>query len=199
MTKKEMSEIFGGMILAWPNAEMFRGGLPKLKPTVELWASCLPEIDLQTGQQALRELCRKCKFPPTIAEFRMEAEALKERMEAAAWTAWDRLKSDSTLTSLQEAYDRLPPHDLTRTAIDRMGGPTHLIRRFEDGEEIYQTYEFVDTYRRLLQQPEVEGQLWAMGSMSMRPATERRALDGKAEGFQAPASGKAGQGRGQTL
>lgn len=41
MTKKEMTELFGVMLLAWPNAEMFKGGVAKLGPTIELWTACL--------------------------------------------------------------------------------------------------------------------------------------------------------------
>lgn len=41
MTKKEMTELFSVMLLAWPNAEMFKGGVAKLGPTIELWTACL--------------------------------------------------------------------------------------------------------------------------------------------------------------
>lgn len=33
MTHKEMSEIFAVMLLAYPNAEVFKGGIAKLGPT----------------------------------------------------------------------------------------------------------------------------------------------------------------------
>ena len=33
MTHKEMSEIFAVMLLAYPNAEVFRGGIAKLGPS----------------------------------------------------------------------------------------------------------------------------------------------------------------------
>lgn len=53
MTHKEMSEIFAVMLLAYPNAEVFKGGIAKLGPTINLWVTCLPEIDFWTGQQAV--------------------------------------------------------------------------------------------------------------------------------------------------
>ena len=45
MTHKEMSEIFAVMLLAYPNAEVFKGGITKLGPTINLWVTCVPEID----------------------------------------------------------------------------------------------------------------------------------------------------------
>ena len=60
MTHKEMSEIFAVMLLAYPNAEVFKGGIAKLGPTINLWVTCLPEIDFWTGQQAVVKLVREC-------------------------------------------------------------------------------------------------------------------------------------------
>ena len=77
MTHKEMSEIFAVMLLAYPNAEVFKGGIAKLGPTINLWVTCLPEIDFWTGQQAVVKLVRECKFPPTIAEFKEKAEKVQ--------------------------------------------------------------------------------------------------------------------------
>ena len=37
MTRKEMTEIFTVMSLAWPSAEMFKGGVERLGPTIKLW------------------------------------------------------------------------------------------------------------------------------------------------------------------
>ena len=59
MTRKEMTEIFSVMLLAWPNAEMFKGGVQKLGPTIELWTACLPDVDFWQGQQAVIKLCRE--------------------------------------------------------------------------------------------------------------------------------------------
>ena len=80
MTQKEMTEIFGIMLLAYPNAEAFKGGIQKLVPTIQLWCSCLPDVDFWTGQQAVIKLCRECKFPPTIAEFKEKAEDIRSEI-----------------------------------------------------------------------------------------------------------------------
>lgn len=154
MTKKEMSEIFGVMLLAWPNAEMFKGGMQKLKPTIELWTICLPEVDIQTGQQALVELCRECKFPPTMAEFRAVAEKVRESISHKAKSAWLDLKADLMLLPPQEAFSRLPQGSLTRQAIIDMGGSERLIITTESGDELYNVNGFLTAYRTLLQRLE---------------------------------------------
>ena len=188
MTKKEMSEIFGGMILAWPNAEMFKGGLQKLKPTVELWTACLPEIDFETGQSVLRELCRKCKFPPTIAEFREEAEAMGERIESASVAAWMMLRTDMELTSPKQAFDELPDDHLTKRAISSMGGPEHLVIRFASGVTMYNYDGFISAYKQLLQQPETGAKLRAMVTVTPSLPSKGGAFRGPSEGPQATAA-----------
>ena len=80
MTNKEMTELFSVMLLAWPQAEMFKGGITKLGPTIELWTTCTRDIDFWTGQQAVVLLCKTSKFPPTIAEFRQQAEAVETKI-----------------------------------------------------------------------------------------------------------------------
>ena len=93
MTHKEMSEIFAVMLLAYPNAEVFKGGIAKLGPTINLWVTCLPEIDFWTGQQAVVKLVRECKFPPTIAEFKEKAEKVQAEVRARIDQAWNYLSS----------------------------------------------------------------------------------------------------------
>lgn len=58
MTGKEMTELFAVMLLAWPNAETFKGGIAKLAPTIKLWVSCTTDVDFWTGQQAVIRLCQ---------------------------------------------------------------------------------------------------------------------------------------------
>ena len=124
MTHKEMSEIFAVMLLAYPNAEVFKGGIAKLGPTINLWVTCLPEIDFWTGQQAVVKLVRECKFPPTIAEFKEKAEKVQAEVRARIDQAWNYLKLDMGL--------------------EAMGGPSRLIatgeRTFGDGT--VKTYEY---------------------------------------------------------
>ena len=114
MTHKEMSEIFAVMLLAYPNAEVFKGGIAKLGPTINLWVTCLPEIDFWTGQQAVVKLVRECKLDMGLGK------------------------------TPEEAVARLPEGTDIRRVIEAMGGPSRLIatgeRTFGDGT--VKTYEY---------------------------------------------------------
>lgn len=128
MTNKEMSELFAIMMLAWPNAEMFKGGTAKLAPTIKLWTSCLPEIDFWTGQQALIKLCRVCKFPPTIAEFKEQTDAFNKEIESAVFEMVMELRSAELVHgSLDAWYATLPEGSIKKAVVARMGGPQELI------------------------------------------------------------------------
>lgn len=132
MTNLEMSDLFGLMILAWPNAEMFKGGVEKLGPTIMLWNKCLPDLDYALAEQAVIRLCRKCKFPPTMAEMREQAEEIKaERRQALAEAEAHIGLCLLSKQSIKDFYKTLGTGSLIRRTIDRMGGP----------EEAYTTHE----------------------------------------------------------
>lgn len=76
MTKTEVTELFSIMMLAWPQARMFQP--ETLRQTVELWAASTQDIDFETAKRAALTLCQRLKFPPSIAEFREAAEAVRE-------------------------------------------------------------------------------------------------------------------------
>ena len=115
MTRKEMSEIFAVMLLAYPNAEVFKGGIAKLGPTINLWVTCLPEIDFWTGQQAVVKLVRECKFPPTIAEFKEKAEAVQAEVRARIGRAWDAFKLQANLGKTPQEFFALSSPRSTRS------------------------------------------------------------------------------------
>lgn len=124
MTNLEMSNLFELMILAWPNADMFKGGIEKLGPTIKLWNKCLPGLDYRLAEQAVIRLCRKCKFPPTVAEMLEQTELIKaERRkliaEAKSWIQF-ALMCNKGLSGL---YAGLEKDNIIRRTIDRMGGP----------------------------------------------------------------------------
>lgn len=91
-----MTEIFSVMLLAWPNAEMFKGGVAKLGPTIELWAACLSDVDFWLGQQAVIRLCRECKFPPSIAEFKEKADNVQQEIRSRIDLEWNDTTSNYT-------------------------------------------------------------------------------------------------------
>lgn len=135
MTKKEMTEIFAVMKLAYPNAEMFKGGIETLKPTIELWASCLADVDFWTGQQALARVCRECKFPPTIAEFKTQTEAVAKAFDLTVNRYISELRTADYIEGLDVYYKRLAPGDPLKRAIDLMGGVSKIVTTYEHAGE----------------------------------------------------------------
>lgn len=122
MTKQEMTEVFGVMMRAWPNAELFKGGVQILGPTVTLWARCLEDVEYWIAQQATYQLCKTCKFPPSIAEFLDCSQAIamnyKTKIDNQYWIfsmMWDS-------KGLEDAYLELSDSSVVKKAIDRMGG-----------------------------------------------------------------------------
>lgn len=143
MTNKEMSELFSVMMLAWPNAEMFKGGINKLAPTIKLWTSCLPEIDFWTGQQALVKLCRVCKFPPTIAEFKEQADVLNQEIKSRIGEIETEIRCAATWHgSLEQWYEQLPNGTTTKALVDRMGGISALYETHTHNGETYSLWKW---------------------------------------------------------
>jgi hypothetical protein len=136
MTKREMTEIFAAMKLAYPNAEMFKGGIEVLKPTIELWTSCLADVDFWVAQQALVRVCRECKFPPTIAEFKTQVEAASKAFEKDVKQYIRDLRTADFMNSLNEYYTQLSPDDPLKKAIDIMGGVSALVTTYEHAGEL---------------------------------------------------------------
>lgn len=148
MTKKEMTEIFSVMLLAWPNAEMFKGGVSKLGPTIELWTACLSDVDFWLGQQAVIRLCRECKFPPSIAEFKEKAGAVQQEVRSRIDLEWNQIKFSRALAaSPGEWYQGLSPDGAVKAVVDALGG----VEKFAtSGEGSWNYYEFRDMYEKLI-------------------------------------------------
>lgn len=133
MTSKEMTELFAVMLLAWPNAETFKGGIAKLAPTIKLWASCTSDVDFWIGQQAVIRLCKKSKFPPTIAEFREQVENVNKDIKSLADRTIQEIRSaNARYSSIDAYYDKLPAGNFTRAVIDEVGGTAALTRTWKD-------------------------------------------------------------------
>ena len=166
MTRKEMTEIFSVMLLAWPNAEMFNGGVQKLGPTIELWTACLPDVDFWQGQQAVIKLCRECKFPPSIAEFREKAEKVQSEVSASIDMAWSHLRLDMQLGKTpEEAAQGWPEGSDVSRAIAAIGGPSRLVivetHTLGDGTvktyEKYNYSEFCAAYEKIIREKSALG------------------------------------------
>ena len=132
MTRKEMSEIFAVLLLAYPNAETFKGGIAKLGPTISLWTKCLPEVDFWTGRQAVAKLVRECKFPPTIAEFREKAEQIQTEENRRIEEAWGVVRLGLKLGETpEEIAAEFPANSTIGNAIRTIGGPSALLAKRE--------------------------------------------------------------------
>lgn len=155
MTRAEMTEIFAVLMLAYPNAEMFKAPskqalMEKLAPTITLWATCLTDVDFWTGQQAAVRVCRVCKFPPTIAEFREQADAVTRETRVEIETAYLMARSAFCLKkyterSREEILESLPPR--SKKVIEAMGGIDAFI---PPGGHLFDMRGFEETYERLL-------------------------------------------------
>ena len=126
MTKREMTEIFAALRLAYPHSKMFEGGIETLKPTIELWTASLPDVDFAIGQRALCRVLRECRYPPTIAEFRAAAEEEEAEIKSLASKAIDSIRLQFMLHKTTRGLDADP---VTQKAIDLLGGPEMLYIR----------------------------------------------------------------------
>lgn len=153
MTKKEMTEIFAVMQLAYPRAEMFKGGIETLKPTIELWVACLPDVDAWTGQQAIKRICRESKFPPTIAEFRAAAEEVCRDIESTIGRYINDIRIADTIEGIEAYYAKLLEGSPIKATIDRMGGTVALSTTYtHNGKQCsrWNWPEFATAYKSLI-------------------------------------------------
>lgn len=154
MTRAEMTELFAVLMIAYPNAEMFKAPdqqalKEKLAPTITLWTTCLRDMDFWTGQQAIIRVCQTCKYPPTIAELREAADAVLRDMASEISNAYFWARNSVRLMredeSLEDVYRGLPTR--TRKAIDAMGGMDAFL---PPGSGRFNLEGFQQTYEQLL-------------------------------------------------
>lgn len=125
MTEKETSEVFSVMLLAYPNAECFKGGKEKLLPTIKLWARCCADVDFWTAQRAVYKLISECKYPPTIAEFLEKAAAVTAEIDSKADELCQWIRTIVILYGIEKAYDELLPTD--KEIVDCLGGIENVL------------------------------------------------------------------------
>jgi len=128
VTEKEIIKLFSLMTLTWPNAELFKGGVAKLTPTIQFWTSCLSDINYWIAQQAIFHLCKELTFPPTIADLRKESEAIVSDINEQIDNAMHDIRAGEILYgTLEDYYKNLPSESRIKTVIDVMGGPDRLV------------------------------------------------------------------------
>lgn len=127
MKNSEMAELFGLMMMAYPNSKMFERGMAPLKATIELWTRALPDMDYWTGQQAMYRVVRTCKFPPTIAEFKAAADEVSNEVKALTDAAVSALRSSEFLCGSVEKYlDSISDGHPIKRAVSAIGGADKL-------------------------------------------------------------------------
>lgn len=154
MNRAEMTEIFAVLMIAYPQAEVFKAESQqalkeKLAPTISLWTTCLQDIDFWTAQQAVVRVCKSCKFPPTIAEMREAAEDVKHQVKSEIeWAYMTARSAVETLVdgeTLSDAYASLPAR--SKKVIDAMGG----MEAFAPADKpLFNMAGFEQTYERML-------------------------------------------------
>lgn len=155
MNRAEMTELFAALMLAYPNAEMFKAPnqqalMQKLAPTITLWTTCLRDLDPWTAQKAVVKLCQVCKFPPTIAEMREAAEAVTAENLGEIKTAYLEARAAiRAAENLGRTGEEVIAHLPTRTqkTIDAMGGLEVFVPSDKAG---FDMGGFMQTYERLL-------------------------------------------------
>lgn len=147
MTLKETSEIFSVLMLAYPNAEMFKGGIQKLAPTIKVWTQCLNDVDFWTAQQAVIRLCKFCKFPPSIAEFREQVDAVKKEIESDIEECIRFIRMWDGHGNLEERCAALPDGSITAIVIARLGGVSGLSKTYEQNGKKISVWQW-DEFRR---------------------------------------------------
>lgn len=152
MNRAEMTEIFAVLMLAYPNAEMFKAPdqqslKERLAPTITLWTTCLRDMDFWTAQQAVVKVCQTCKFPPTIAELREAAEAVLAEIRGEIEYAYLMARNEVMQADgdLEEAYKSLPAR--SRKTIDAMGGMEVFA---PPDKPMLNAWGFQETYERLM-------------------------------------------------
>lgn len=152
MTRAEVTEIFAVLMMAYPNAEMFKAPdkdslKAKLAPTITLWTTCLRDIDFWAAQQAVIRVCQTCKFPPTIAEMREAAETVLHEVRSEIEGAYMMARNAIIIerASGRTAQDALQHMSLrTQKVIEAMGGIDAFMppdKKYFEMERFEQTYE----------------------------------------------------------
>ena len=118
MTRKEVTEIFSIIMVAWPNSKIFSDE-QKLKPAVETWAACTKDIDFWTAKKTIISLCQNSKYPPSINEFRERAAEINAKLVDDARNLLNMVRIGYNLYG-SEALDRIP---LANSVISTMDAP----------------------------------------------------------------------------
>lgn len=155
MNKVEMTEIFSVMMLAWPNADMFKGGIQKLGPTVAAWTISLSDVTPWVANRAVLKLYREADYPPSPAKFRKAVDDVLSEMRSEIRAAFSQIRTgEMYYGSLEAYYTALRPESRIKTVIDSMGGPDTLVITGKKVER-WNLQGFEDAYWSLLSDEQI--------------------------------------------
>ncbi len=155
MTKAEVTELFAALMIAYPDAKLFRGldGADlgaKLAPTIAFWTACLRDTDPWAARQAVLRVCQTSRFPPSVAELREAAETVQRETDAEIRGAYLAARSEVELALATGGTERDALGHMSQRArrtIEAMGG----IDVFAGGDGgCYAMRRFQETYEALL-------------------------------------------------
>ncbi len=150
MNRKQMTELFAILMVAYPGAEMFRGETGRdlksaLGDTVTLWTACLSDVDPWIGRRAVLELVKTCRFAPTPAELRAAAGKAEEEVRQEIRDAYLAARNEAMIWDRETALRRMPAR--SRQAVEAMGGMDAFS---PPGSSSFDMEGFLETYERLL-------------------------------------------------
>ena len=152
MTNREMTELFSLMLLAWPNAELFRGGIGKLGPTIKLWTASTANVDFWTGGQAVYRLIRTNKFPPSISEFLDRANEVDLEVRHISEQTVQEIRNVCSLgRSLDDYYRSLCRGSFMKAVIDSLGGVGKLSIPLANGQAMWNLSGIEAACRKVIQ------------------------------------------------
>lgn len=141
MSVAEILRLFSLLLLAYPNAEMFKGDIKKLKPTALLWSNCLQDIDFWLGQKAAMKLIRESKYPPTIAALREKAEEIRRENDACIRFQWNYFRQLADLYGMAEAINTFAPDAEIRKALAMTGATEATLPAYSEFKSAYESVQ----------------------------------------------------------
>lgn len=152
MTRAEVTEIFAVLMMAYPNAEMFKAPdkdslKAKLAPTITLWTTCLRDIDFWAAQQAVHPGVPDLQIP---SDHRGDAGGGGGRSARGQVGNQQRLPDGPQRTATgrlagrtkEQALEGMPTR--TQKVIEAMGGIDAFMppdKKYFEMERFEQTYE----------------------------------------------------------
>jgi len=148
MTKERATEVIGLFALTYPYAEIFKAAdaedlKRKQAALIGVWTAALPDLEDWVAVLAANLCLRRCKYMPTVAEFKEAAEEIQRKFENEAHEAFIRAR-DAVACFPGKEEKMMGPR--AWTVIQAMGG----LDAFAPIGKSYDMYRFQETYMAML-------------------------------------------------